>query len=89
MTITIQDRQLTIQGKKWDELSPQGKTRVILSATLQVISGIVQLALLISALADIRRRPPEQIRGKKWAWVLISFINYIGPIAYFLFGRVK
>jgi hypothetical protein len=89
MTITIQDHQLTIQGKKWDELSPQGKTRVILSATLQVISGIVQLALLISALADIRRRPPEQIRGKKWAWVLISFINYIGPIAYFLFGRVK
>jgi hypothetical protein len=89
MTITIQDHQLTIQGKKWDELSPQGKTRVILSATLQVISGIVQLALLISALVDIRRRPPEQIRGKKWAWVLISFINYIGPIAYFLFGRVK
>ncbi len=47
----------------------------------------IQVSLLVSALTDIRRRPAQQVRGPKWAWAAASFINFIGPISYFLFGR--
>ena len=67
-------------NKRWSELGP-GQRRGI------VLSGAVQLALLIAALADIWRRPKEQIRGDKRLWAAVSFINFLGPISYFLFGR--
>ena len=48
---------------------------------------IIQLALLVTALVDLIRRP--HTRGSKWVWALvIIFINIIGPILYFIFGRV-
>jgi len=48
---------------------------------------VIQLALLVTALVDLIRRP--HTRGPKWAWALvILFINIIGPIVYFTFGRV-
>jgi len=47
---------------------------------------IIQLVLMISALVDLIRR--EHTRGPKWVWALvILFINYIGPIIYFVAGR--
>jgi len=47
---------------------------------------IIQLVLMISALVDLVRR--EHTRGPKWVWALvILFINYIGPIIYFVVGR--
>jgi hypothetical protein len=49
--------------------------------------GAVELVLLIAALADIRRRPAEQISGSKTLWTVLSFIEFFGPIAYFLVGR--
>jgi len=52
-----------------------------------MLSGTVQVALLIAALADIWRRPEEEIRGDKRLWTAVSFVNFIGPISYFLFGR--
>lgn len=67
-------------NRKWSELST-GRRRGIL------LSGAVQVALLVAALADIWRRPQEEIRGDKRVWVLVSFVNYVGPIAYFAFGR--
>ncbi len=51
------------------------------------LSGVVQLGLLAAALVDIYRRPVEEIRGGKRLWTLAAFINYAGPISYFLFGR--
>ncbi len=53
------------------------------------VSFAVQLALLAAALIDIRRRPREQIRGPKGIWAGVSFINFIGPAAYFVFGRKR
>jgi hypothetical protein len=49
--------------------------------------GAVELILLIAALSDIRRRPADQIRGSKQMWTALSFIEFFGPIAYFLVGR--
>ncbi|APC47249.1 PLDc N-terminal domain-containing protein [Virgibacillus halodenitrificans] len=51
-------------------------------APLIVIQGI----LLIIALIDLAKT--AQTNGPKWLWFLIIFfINIIGPILYFLFGR--
>ncbi|MCX7791384.1 MAG: PLD nuclease N-terminal domain-containing protein [Chloroflexaceae bacterium] len=69
-----------MQRKRWSDLSPT--TRLVI-----LVLGGVQLSLLAVALVDIIRRPQEQIRGNKWLWVGVSFINFVGPIAYFLFGR--
>jgi len=48
---------------------------------------VVRLGLLVAALVDIYRRPATQIRGRKRLWVAVSFVNFVGPISYFLFGR--
>jgi Phospholipase_D-nuclease N-terminal len=46
------------------------------------------LCLLAAALIDIKRRPASQIRGSKRMWTAASLINwFIGPVAYFIFGR--
>jgi len=48
---------------------------------------VIQLALLVAALVDLIRCP--HTRGPKWVWALvILFVNIIGPIVYFTFGRV-
>ena len=47
----------------------------------------VQISLLVAALADLRRRPADQLRGTKAMWTAVSFVNFVGPLAYFAFGR--
>ena len=68
--------------QKFSELPPAQQRAI-------VIAGAVQLTLLAAALFDISRRPPEQIKGPKPLWVGISFINTIGPLTYFFFGRKR
>jgi len=70
-----------MNNKRWQDLTPQQRATTI-------VMTVVQLALLAAAQADISRRPEEQIRGTKKMWRMIAFINYFGPIAYFLFGRL-
>ena len=71
-------------NKKWSDLTARQKSPFVLR-------GIVQFALLAAALANIYRRPAEEIRGSKWLWSVVAFVNFmgIGPIAYFLFGRKR
>lgn len=66
--------------KKWSELSK-------LSRRLVVVTGVVEVGLLLATLIDIKRRPADQIRGSKRMWTGFAFINIVGPIAYFAFGR--
>jgi Phospholipase_D-nuclease N-terminal len=66
--------------KEWKDLSVRQKTAIVLGSA-------VQLSLLTVALIDIHRRPQEEIRGNKWLWTLAAFVNFVGPISYFLFGR--
>lgn len=66
--------------KEWKDLSAGQKWGIVLS-------GMVQLGLLVAALLDIYRRPREEIRGSKVLWALVSLINFVGPISYFIFGR--
>jgi hypothetical protein len=49
----------------------------------------VQFGLLGAALRDLRRRPARKVRGDKRLWVAASFVNYVGPVAYFAYGRKR
>jgi len=71
-----------MQTKKWNELNTAQKSSIVLLS-------IVQFGLLAAALIDIRRRSPDEINGSKRLWTAVAFINFIGPIAYFLFGRKR
>ena len=69
-------------NKRWGDLSSTQRRAVVLS-------GVVQLGLLAAALADIYRRPAAEIRGPKRLWAAEAFVNFVGPISYFLFGRKR
>ena len=47
---------------------------------------ILQLTLTVAAIVHILRHDNYKV-GNKTIWILVSFINTIGPIVYFLFGR--
>ncbi|MEF2162625.1 PLDc N-terminal domain-containing protein, partial [Pseudomonas aeruginosa] len=49
--------------------------------------AVVQLGLLGAAQLDIKRRTADQLNGPRWLWASVSLINFVGPMAYFLFGR--
>lgn len=66
--------------KRFSELPPRSRVLIIVGA-------IVQFALQGAALRDLKRRPAEQVKGPKRLWVAVSFLNYVGPIAYFVVGR--
>jgi len=67
---------------RWNKLSP-------LQCISTAFATLIQISLLVAALVDLRRRPAEQIRGNKRLWTLVVFINWVGPISYFLFGRLR
>lgn len=49
---------------------------------------IIQFVLMIIALVQCAKA--EETRGPKVMWVLIIlFVNLLGPVAFFLFGRRK
>ncbi len=70
------------QRKNWSDLTPGQRIGTILL-------GAVQLLLFGAAELDIRRRPSWQVRGPKALWAGLAFVNFAGPIAYFLFGRKR
>jgi hypothetical protein len=72
----------TRQKKSWSELTAAQRVWV-------VVGAIVQMALLGAALYDLGRRPASEIRGSKGLWRSAVFVNYFGPIAYFLVGRKR
>lgn len=68
--------------KTWKEMSSSSKAGTIIVA-------IVQLSLLVAAQRDISKRPAALINGPKGAWRAASFINFVGPMGYFIFGRKR
>jgi hypothetical protein len=64
----------------WRDFTPNQRKALL-------AGGTMQLVLLGAALRDISRRSSAELRGGKRLWVPTVFINFIGPLAYFLFGR--
>jgi hypothetical protein len=69
-------------AKRWSDLSPGTRKTII-------VVGVAEAALKAAAAIDIKRRPADQIRGPKWAWLTGLVINSAGviPLSYFVFGR--
>jgi len=67
-------------NRNWSDLSPQQRTGMI-------VAGAVQLALAAAAWTDLARRPAEQVNGPKGVWAVVIAVNFVGPIAYLVFGR--
>jgi hypothetical protein len=68
--------------KRWSDLDTTQKAGL-------AGAGVVQIALLGAALRDIARRDARELNGPRWAWVAASFVNFVGPIAYFAAGRKR
>ena len=54
------------------------------------IGGVIDVALRALALADIAKRPEDELNGPKKVWLpALSIVTSMGllPTAYFLFGR--
>jgi hypothetical protein len=76
------DRESRRLRKRWSDLS-RGQRLVIV--TLGVFEAVAKVAMLI----DLRRRPAEQIRGRKRLWAATALVNTAGlaQVAYFVLGR--
>ncbi|NDZ97229.1 hypothetical protein G3I13_18825 [Streptomyces sp. SID6673] len=71
---------MTGSSKKFSDLPPRSRAMIIVGA-------VIQFVLQGAALRDLKRRPSAQVKGPKPLWVGLSFVNYLGPIAYFAVGR--
>jgi len=61
-----------------------------LSSTQKAGVGVflaVDLALLVTALWDVRHRADDEIRGDRRLWTGLVFVDVVGPLAYFTIGR--
>jgi hypothetical protein len=70
------------QKRTFSELSPAARVGVI-------AAGAGQITLAVLAFTDLAGRPKADIRGPKPAWIPVILVNWFGPLAYFLFGRVR
>jgi hypothetical protein len=68
--------------QSWKDRSPAMKAGA-------AARGLVNLALMIWAVRDIRQRPDSEIKGNRKIWMMAAFAPPIGPVAYFLFGRKR
>jgi hypothetical protein len=66
--------------KTWGDLT-------VAQRKLVVVGGAVELVLTVTALADLARRPADDVRGPKALWALGCFVQPVGPVAYLLLGR--
>ena len=71
-----------MKKKSFRDLSGGQRLRVATMAGLQLV-------LQTAALKDLKKRPAALINGPKPVWFAASFLNFIGPVAYFLLGRKR
>lgn len=71
-----------IRNKKWSELSGEQKAAALLLA-------LIQWSLAGVALYDIYKRPAELVNGSKNKWYGIALISWVGPVAWFIWGRKR
>jgi hypothetical protein len=68
--------------RQWRDMSGQEQTAVLILAS-------TQLALAATAWADLASRPAHQVNGRRGTWAALIGINFIGPLAYFRWGRIR
>lgn len=68
-------------ARRWSEMSDRQQTALL-------VAGSVQLSLAATAWADLATRPAALVNGRKSVWAAIIGVNFIGPISYFVWGRL-
>ncbi|MBN9110754.1 MAG: PLDc_N domain-containing protein [Pseudonocardia sp.] len=76
-TLEVVAREVVSARTDW---SPARRAAVTVAAALQ-------LGLLAAALQDVLRRPADQLTAPKAVWTAACFVNFVGPLSYFAFGR--
>lgn len=66
--------------RTWGELTGGQRAAV-------VVLGAVQLALAATAWTDLARRPADRVNGRKGVWAAVIAVNWVGPLAWFRWGR--
>ena len=66
--------------RRWEDLSPAQRALI-------VVLGSVQLSLAAAAWADLARRPAAEVNGRKGLWAAAIAVNWLGPLAWFRWGR--
>jgi hypothetical protein len=67
---------------RWSELTRAQRAAII-------ALGAAEVALTLTAAADLLRRPQEQLRGEKTLWWPVLAIQPFGPIAYLTLARKR
>lgn len=71
-----------MKSRRWSDMSSGQK-----SAT--VVGAIVQMTLAAAAWNDLAKRPAASVRGRKAVWAGVIAVNFVGPLAYFRWGRLS
>ena len=66
--------------KRWADLSGGQRAGMLAMAAVQV-------TLAAAAWRDLAKRPADQVNGSKAVWRLVIGVNFVGPLAYFRWGR--
>ncbi|MBW0113858.1 PLDc N-terminal domain-containing protein [Pseudonocardia abyssalis] len=69
-----------MRTRRWTDLSDRQRTAVLVAAS-------VQLSLAATAWADLATRPAALVHGRKGVWAAVIGVNFVGPIAYFVWGH--
>jgi hypothetical protein len=69
-----------MQVRRWRDLTPRQQTVVL-------VLGSIQLSLAATAWADLATRRPDEVNGSKARWAALIAVNWIGPLAWFRWGR--
>jgi hypothetical protein len=51
------------------------------------VAGSVQLALAATAWTDLATRTADEVNGRTSLWALLIAVNWVGPLAWFRWGR--
>jgi len=52
-----------------------------------LVAASVQLSLAATAWVNLAKRPAAEVSGPKAMWAAVIAVNFVGPLAYFAFGR--
>jgi hypothetical protein len=66
--------------RRWTDLSPRQRAATLVAAS-------VQMSLAATAWAQLATTPAVQVNGSKARWAAVIAINFLGPLAWFRWGR--
>ncbi len=77
------ETEVTVMSKRhWRDLSAGQRVAFLAMCAAQV-------GLAAVAWTDLARRPVDEVNGRKPLWAGAIAINFVGPVAYLVWGRPR